>query len=160
MLNIITVLFKFKNSQHKINLARSLATDFTNNSSELSLRQKSWGHSKARYENYQHIFYSSHLELQEEHISYGLKRSLKNKIQRNSKTGYIEQLRLSKYVSEVPKNWMEDYEYYSGEIEDNQGLNENNNNLGTADLNIPPSNVACNGCGAPLHCNRVTSPGK
>ncbi|XP_037807042.1 nitric oxide-associated protein 1 [Lucilia sericata] len=156
MIKLNSTLFRIKNIQYAAQLSRFLSTDFKENT-KLSLRQKSWMDSQQRYENHQHIFYSSHLELQDEYMSYGLKRSIQNKIKKDLKRYRKEQKTLNCYSSDVPEDWMEDYEYYNETNGENGLLKENK--YGTADPNIPASNVPCNGCGAILHCKHQTSPG-
>lgn len=146
-------MFKFKNLPLKQSL-RLLSTEFHKNTNKLSLRQKTWLESHQRYENYHHILYSSHLELHDEHMSYGMRRSLYKKFNKNLQRREKERKIWYENASEVPKDWMEDFEYYT-EPEQNQ----QNNYLGKADLAIPASNIPCNGCGAHLHCHHHTRPG-
>lgn len=158
MLKFNLNLFNTKNINYTKHLVRLLSTELNENSPNLSLRQRTWQNSQQRYENYKHVLYSSHLEMQEEHMSYGLKRSLHNKLKKQL-NNYKDQKTLNHYETEVPEDWMEDYEYYSGPNEDSNVLKQENN-LGTSDPTIPPSKVPCNGCGAILHCTQHTRPGK
>ncbi|KAM7342354.1 nitric oxide-associated protein 1 isoform 2-T2 [Cochliomyia hominivorax] len=137
-------------------LSRFLSTELSGKSSKLSLRQKSWLNFQQRYEKYQHILYSSHLEMQDEHMSYGLRRSLQNKMKKEYRYRKDQKI-LNQHVSEVPHDWMEDYEYYNWEYKEANGLKHDK--LGTSDPNIPPSKVPCNGCGAELHCSQHSKPG-
>lgn len=158
MLKVNFNLFNIKNINYTKQLVRLLSTELNENSSNLSLRQRTWLNSQQRYENYKHVLYSSHLETQEEHMSYGLKRSLHNKLKKQFKNYYKDQKTLNHYENEIPDDWMEDYEYYSGPNEDSN-VSKQENNLGTCDPTVPPSKVPCNGCGAILHCNQHTRPG-
>lgn len=55
--------------------------------------------------------------------------------------------------SRVPKNWLQDYELYD------ESENEMQSTYGTANPDIPVSEVPCSGCGALLHCKDGSIPG-
>lgn len=57
--------------------------------------------------------------------------------------------------SNVPSNWMADFEEYDDMQQDNNWLN----NYGTPDPNSSVSNIPCGGCGALLHCKDHAIPG-
>ncbi|XP_075166768.1 nitric oxide-associated protein 1 [Haematobia irritans] len=122
----------------------------------LSSRQRTYLETKQRYKNYENVIYSSYLEIQDEHMSYGLKRSLINKFKKEKWCHQSEiDTKIQSSSSEIPNNWMDEYEFYSG-----VGNEENaENTLGSADPNVPPSKIPCNGCGAHLHCIQHTRPG-
>lgn len=151
MLKLNRILYKFSRP-----ICRQLSTELEEQTT-VSSRQRTWATTEQRYRNYEHIIYSSHLEMQEEHMSYGLKRSLVNKIKRDKKRRQIEMANSG--VSDIPKGWMDEYEYYSGTQNENGTEPANANILGSADPTVQPSNVPCNGCGAHLHCNHHTRPG-
>lgn len=151
MLKLNRMLYKFSRP-----ICRQLSTEVEEQTT-VSSRQRTWATTEQRYRNYEHIIYSSHLEMQEEHMSYGLKRSLVNKIKRDKKRRQIEMANSG--VSDIPKGWMDEYEYYSGTQNENGTEPANANILGSADPTVQPSNVPCNGCGAHLHCNHHTRPG-
>lgn len=163
MFKFNSVLFKFVKLQSKHCLRLTSTTVPTEgDSTELSLRRRNFLSTQQRYKNYEHILYSSHLEHQEEHTkrSYGLQRSYHFKIKNNLRTHSNDDKIYCNSAPEIPSNWMQDFEYYD-ELNDMRDATSNIGNiLGTADQTIPTSNVSCSGCGAILHCNHQTTPGR
>lgn len=135
---------------------RRFSTEIQQEEETLSSRQKTWLTSQKRYQNYDNILYSSYLEMQEENMSYGLKRALVSKVRRDMRRQQIQEKQWGKTVPDVPEDWMEEYEFYTTP----EGGESCGNKLGTADPLARSSNVPCNGCGAVLHCNHHTRPGK
>ncbi|KAI9583096.1 hypothetical protein GQX74_012313 [Glossina fuscipes] len=123
----------------------------------LSFRTRNWLQTQERYKDYEHVLFSSYLEQQADHMSYALKRSflIKGKLKRYH--NQIKEMAKGWQPSIIPKNWMDDYEFYQGSQEDS--ADKQDNNLGLADITMPSSNVPCNGCGAILHCQQHTKPG-
>lgn len=58
-------------------------------------------------------------------------------------------------LSNVPANWMADYEQFDDTLHDETWLS----NYGTSDPNSSVSSVPCGGCGALLHCKDHALPG-
>lgn len=160
MLKLNAILRNLSRRHLPIVVCRDFSAKTDEQLTKISSRQKTWLETQERYKNYQNVIYSSFLETQEEHMSYGLKRSLVNKIKRDRRRLQNEaKLNSLSTGSEIPNDWMEEYEHYSGPVDEN-GNDEVKNKMGTADATIPSSNVPCNGCGAHLHCNHHTRPGK
>ncbi|XP_011290479.1 nitric oxide-associated protein 1 [Musca domestica] len=157
MLKLNGILRNLSRRHLPIVVCRDFSAKTDEQLTKISSRQKTWLETQERYKNYQNVIYSSYLETQEEHMSYGLKRSLVNKIKRDRRRLQNEaKLNSLSTGSEIPNDWMEEYEHYSGPLDENK---EVKNKMGTADATIPSSNVPCNGCGAHLHCNHHTRPG-
>lgn len=58
-------------------------------------------------------------------------------------------------LSNVPSNWMADYEQFDEKYDDKLW----ESNYGTPNVNIPVSKIPCGGCGAHLHCQDSALPG-
>ncbi|XP_013100585.2 nitric oxide-associated protein 1 [Stomoxys calcitrans] len=159
MLNLNRILGRI--NRHQLAPLCRFVSDQLQETPTISLRQRTYLETKQRYKNHEHVVYSSYLEKQEEHMSYGLKRSLINKLKRDRKRQQKElQLGYGNSSTEIPKNWMDEYEYYSGPLKTAVGEDQEvENTLGTADPSVQASKVPCNGCGAHLHCNHHTRPG-
>lgn len=135
---------------YKSILSKCVFNQSAKKSSSLSMRQKIFDLYMKRYENYEHIFYSSYLELQE---NWELHKSYKNEIKKKNIMLRNDDLNLLQTDSEKLKNWMEDYEYYDAENKLNLEHDAANGSIFRS-LNVP-----CNGCGAILHCKDDKSPG-
>ncbi|XP_052838909.1 nitric oxide-associated protein 1 [Drosophila gunungcola] len=94
-----------------------------------SARQKAWLLARERYQNHEHIHYSSVLETK-------------------VKPSFL----VPEALPAFPDDWMDDYEFYQGgpDAADKQG---------TPDPAIAASKVPCSGCGANLHCSSSSLPG-
>ncbi|KAK9504598.1 hypothetical protein O3M35_010900 [Rhynocoris fuscipes] len=82
-----------------------------------------------------------------------------NEIEYEDKDGSIDQSLTKLSSSKYGKRWMNDYEKYTEESEDETGIDEWRFNYGTANPDKPVSNVPCGGCGAFLHCQDPAIPG-
>ncbi|XP_024936849.1 nitric oxide-associated protein 1 isoform X2 [Cephus cinctus] len=58
-------------------------------------------------------------------------------------------------VSQIPANWMVDYEFYNDENENNSYSSY----YGTPKPDVGTSSIPCGGCGALLHCRDIAIPG-
>uniref|UniRef100_A0A1B0GBI3 G domain-containing protein n=1 Tax=Glossina morsitans morsitans TaxID=37546 RepID=A0A1B0GBI3_GLOMM len=122
----------------------------------LSFRARDWLQTQQRYKDHEHVLFSSYLEQQADHMSYALKRSFLTKGKLKRHHNQMEEMTKGWQPSIIPKNWMDDYEFYAGSQEDS--ADKQDNNLGKADITMPSSKVPCNGCGALLHCQQHTKP--
>lgn len=124
----------------------------TNANETQSFRQRAWAAAQERYINYEHVQYSSYLELDV------------NKLLPSDSTVFppLSSLRdlvkplETKNVFACPQNWMDDYEFYAGDSDTTGNINARH---GTPDPSVPPSKVPCSGCGADLHCSSTSMPG-
>ncbi|XP_016985976.1 nitric oxide-associated protein 1 [Drosophila rhopaloa] len=94
-----------------------------------SARQKAWLLARERYQDHDHVHYSSVLE---------------TKI----KPSFL----IPENLPPFPEDWMDDYEFY-------QGCQDGADKQGTPDPTVAASIVPCSGCGANLHCSSPSLPG-
>lgn len=161
MIKSKSVLFKFVKVQVKrCSRIASTKVSTDDNSTKLSLRQKIFLNHQQRYKDYDHVLFSSHLEYQTDYMSYGMRRALNYQIKKKNRLSSVDTEISYKNVSDIPWNWMDDIEYYDQSNDMRKEAPNMDNILGTADPKLPKSNVPCSGCGAILHCNHQTSPGR
>ncbi|KAH8348509.1 hypothetical protein KR084_008164 [Drosophila pseudotakahashii] len=126
MLKSNSRLYKIINKNVTLTFSRLL-----NSAAEVgqSSRQKAWLLARERYQDHEHVHYSSVLE-----------------------TKIKPKFSIPEAQPAFPEDWMDDYEFY-------KGAQDKTDKKGTPDASVPPSSVPCNGCGANLHCSSESLPG-
>ncbi|XP_044249091.1 nitric oxide-associated protein 1 [Drosophila takahashii] len=126
MLKSTSRLYKIINKNVTLTFSR-----LQNTAAEIgqSSRQRAWLLARERYQDHEHVHYSSVLE-----------------------TKIKPKFSIPEAQPAFPEDWMDDYEFY-------KGGQDKADKKGTPDASVPPSEVPCNGCGANLHCSSESLPG-